>query len=88
MSFDIGCPSFSHTYCMHEPIDEGVYETGLITFTDKEYIFKVNNGFIEYHARDESHVWRVRNQKDNFGNYFLEITNLPSMLFERGIVIT
>lgn len=87
MTFDIGCPSFCHTYCMNHPIDEGVNETGLITFTDKEYLLKVNNGFIEYHARDESHIWRVRSVKDKFGNYFIEIAHPPGTLFDNGLVI-
>ena len=91
MTFDIGCPSFSHSYCMNHPIDEGVNETGIITFSDNEYILKVNDGFIEYHTRDDysgkPHVWRVRLEPDKFGNRFIEIRHPPFTLYDTGLII-
>lgn len=75
---------FSHTYCVNEEIDEGVYNTYLRNFTSKDYRIKPGDGFIVYEALDETHDWRINLIRNKAGNFEAERRSPPSTVYDRS----
>jgi len=78
---------FSHTYQMHEIFDENSEQFSLWTLTSNEYTMRPANGFIDYHALDGTHTWRIYTEKNRFGNHMTEIRRGDSQVFDAGFQV-
>lgn len=78
---------FSHTYLMREIFDEGSERISVWALTSSEYTMRPATGFIDYHALDGTHTWRVYTEKNRFGNHMAEIRREQSQVFDAGFQV-